>query len=183
VSEYMAGKRALEEKRAALQREREEKLAALEAEMRKREEELAEEASKLETIRLAELDAEIADIKRRFIAFGIRPEQVFSRADLGPKRGRRAASAPSSPQSTGLNATNSRTEPKYEWVDTATGERKTWTGGGVTPRWFTNQQKAGRTAASMLIAGVTPPASHARLSKNDPPKASSAAPERETSTA
>ena len=49
---------------------------------------LEELQAKIEGVRLAEIDAEIADIKRRIAAFGIRPEQLFAPDDLKALDGR-----------------------------------------------------------------------------------------------
>ena len=49
---------------------------------------LEELQAKIEGVRLAEIDAEIADIKQRIAAFGIRPEQLFTPDDLKALDGR-----------------------------------------------------------------------------------------------
>lgn len=87
--------------------------------------------AELEKTRVAELDAEIIDIKKRIIAFGILPSQLYSAEDLrghrpaGPKRIRR--------------------EPKYAYGG------RTWSGVGEKPAWFYKAIKEGQTEASMLI--------------------------------
>lgn len=48
--------------------------------------EIEELQAKLEATRVAELEAEIVDMKKRIIAFGIRPDQLFGPDDLDKRR-------------------------------------------------------------------------------------------------
>lgn len=49
---------------------------------------LEELQGRIESVRLAEIESEITDIKQRIAAFGIRPEQLFSPDDLKALDGR-----------------------------------------------------------------------------------------------
>ena len=49
---------------------------------------LEELQARIESVRLAEIESEITDIKQRIAAFGIRPEQLFSPDDLKALDGR-----------------------------------------------------------------------------------------------
>ena len=49
---------------------------------------LEELQARIESVRLAEIDSEITDIRQRIAAFGIRPEQLFGREDLKALDGR-----------------------------------------------------------------------------------------------
>lgn len=87
--------------------------------------------SQLEQVRRDELEAEISDIKKRIIAFGIQPDQLYSPEDLKghkPARGSRA-----------------RRTPKYAYGG------RTWSGEGDTPTWFRKALREGQTEQSMLI--------------------------------
>jgi DNA-binding protein H-NS len=85
--------------------------------------------AQLEQVRVAELEVEITDIKKRIVAFGLRPEQLFSKEDLPvvfrPQRIRKP--------------------PKYKHGD------RSWSGEGSRPAWFTNALKMGVTAEQMLV--------------------------------
>ena len=49
---------------------------------------LEELQAKIESVRLAEMESEVTNIKQRIVAFGIRPEQLFPPEDLKPVDGR-----------------------------------------------------------------------------------------------
>jgi DNA-binding protein H-NS len=85
--------------------------------------------AQLEAVRVAELDVEITDMKKRIVAFGIRPEQLFAREDLPAI----------------VRPARVRKPPKY-----AHGGR-TWSGEGSRPKWFTDALKMGVTAERMLV--------------------------------
>jgi DNA-binding protein H-NS len=85
--------------------------------------------AQLEAVRVAELEVEITDMKKRIVAFGIRPEQLFAKEDLP----------------TIIRASRIRKPPKY-----AHGGRS-WSGDGDKPRWFTSALKMGITAEQMLV--------------------------------
>lgn len=91
-------------------------------------EQIEQMQAQLEAVRIKELEAEIADMKKRIIAFGIRPEQLFSRDDLSTGPGPR-----------------SRYPAKYKH-----GERS-WSGRGDRPKWFRDALAMGVTAEQMLI--------------------------------
>jgi DNA-binding protein H-NS len=84
--------------------------------------------AQLEAVRLSELEVEITDMKKRIVAFGIRPEQLFGKEDLPTVRGPRI-----------------RKPAKYKHGD------RSWSGEGDKPRWFTSALKMGITADEMLI--------------------------------
>lgn len=85
--------------------------------------------AQLEAVRISELEAEVTDIKKRILAFGIRPEQLFSKEDLPTARGPRV-----------------RKPAKYAHGG------KSWSGEGDKPRWFTSALKMGITADDMLVS-------------------------------
>lgn len=87
--------------------------------------------AQLEKARTEELEAEIVDMKKRIIAFGIRPEQLYSAEDLKGLR----PSRPSRP----------RHPPKYVYKD------RTWSGHGEKPAWFRKALREGQTEQTMLI--------------------------------
>ncbi len=87
--------------------------------------------AELEKTRVAELDAEIIDIKKRIIAFGILPSQLYSAEDLRSHR-------PAGPKRV-------RHPPKYAF------DGATWSGFGEKPAWFRKAIKEGQTEATMLI--------------------------------
>ena len=68
---------------------------------------LEELQAKIEGVRLAEIESEIADIKQRIAAFGIRPEQLFTPDDLKALDGR---SSGARRRRNGGNA-----EPPFAW--------------------------------------------------------------------
>lgn len=85
--------------------------------------------ARLESVRVSEMEAEVVDMKKRIVAFGIRPEQLFAKEDLP----------------TIIRARRDRKPPKY-----AHGGRS-WSGEGSRPAWFTNALKMGITAEQMLV--------------------------------
>ena len=88
--------------------------------------------AQLESARVAELEAEIVDMKKRIIAFGVRPEQLFSPEDLKSHRPARPSRV--------------RHPPKYAYKD------RTWSGHGEKPGWFRRAiRDDGQTEQSMLI--------------------------------
>lgn len=92
--------------------------------------------AQLEKTRIAELEVEIVDIKKRILAFGILPTQLYSAEDLKPHRPSRVRTANPRP----------RSPPKYAFGG------YTWSGNGNRPRWFVKAIKEqGQTEASMLI--------------------------------
>lgn len=88
--------------------------------------------AQLETVRRQEMDAEVVDIKKRILAFGIRPEQLYSGEDMKALRP--------------AGAKRYREAPKYAH------DGHTWSGRGNPPNWFREATKGGKTAESMLIA-------------------------------
>jgi DNA-binding protein H-NS len=96
---------------------------------------IEELTAQLETTRIAEMEAEVTDIKKRIIAFGIRPEQLYGAEELKAHRPKGPARV--------------RREPKYAYGG------KTWSGEGEKPAWFRKAIKEhGQTEASMLIGNV-----------------------------
>lgn len=86
--------------------------------------------AQLERVRLEELDEQCTDIKKKIIAFGIRPEMIFSREELTGKR-------PSRPTSTKA--------PKY-----GDGNGNTWKGQGFKPQWVVDALASGKTMADLI---------------------------------
>lgn len=94
--------------------------------------------AQLEQQRLEELDVEVADIKKRVIAFGITPEMIFSADDLHAYKPVRSP-----------RVRREKREAKYALnID---GSRRTWSGVGERPRWFVKALRNGVTEAQMLI--------------------------------
>lgn len=85
--------------------------------------------AQLEQARLTELDEQITDIKKKIVAFGIRPEMIFSKEDL-TGRARPAAS---------------KKPPKY-----GDGNGNTWKGQGFKPQWVVDALASGKTLADLI---------------------------------
>lgn len=83
----------------------------------------------LESVRVTELEAEITDMKKRIVAFGIRPEQLYAKEDLP----------------TIIRASRIRKPPKYRHGD------RSWSGEGDRPRWFAAALREGVKIEDMLI--------------------------------
>ena len=96
--------------------------------------------SQLEKVRNEELDVEIRDMKKRIIAFGIRPDALFSAEDLREFRPAR----PSRPRSSRSSAINPR-PIKYSY------NGNTWTGQGGTPNWYKDALAAGISEDDMRV--------------------------------
>lgn len=95
--------------------------------------------TKLEAVRRDEMEAEVIDIKKRILAFGILPDQLYSPEDLKPHRpGRVRSGEPREPRV--------RHPPKYAYGG------YTWSGVGDKPAWFRKAIKEqGQTEQGMLI--------------------------------
>lgn len=89
----------------------------------------------LETVRVEELDAEVVDMKKRIIAFGIRPEMLFSYEDLKPHR----------PSRVRTDSRAGKRPVKYEH------NGHTWSGQGGMPNWFKAALATGKTQDEMLV--------------------------------
>jgi DNA-binding protein H-NS len=87
--------------------------------------------AKLAGLREAELAPTVAEIKARIDAFGIRPEDLFTAAELGRTK------APSSKRV--------RLPPKYAL------DGHTWGGRGPVPKWYTQALASGKTPDKMLV--------------------------------
>ena len=96
-------------------------------------EQIDELSAKLEATRVAELDAEVTDIKKRIVAFGIRPEQLFSSDDLTAGPGH-------TPKK------RERLPPKYAL------DGHTWCGRGAAPAWYRQALTAGKQPDEMLLS-------------------------------
>jgi DNA-binding protein H-NS len=88
--------------------------------------------AQLEATRAAEFDEQVADIKMRIEAYGIRPEHLFSKEELTGQ----PATAPK----------RVRLPPKYQL------NGHTWSGKGAPPNWYREAIKAGKVADDLLIA-------------------------------
>lgn len=89
---------------------------------------IEEMQAQLERVRLDELDEQCTDIKKKIVAFGIRPEMIFSREELTGKR-------PAPP----------KRPPKY-----SDGNGKTWTGQGFQPQWIKDALSSGKTLNDLI---------------------------------
>lgn len=85
--------------------------------------------AQLEKTRVAELEAEVVDMKKRIAAFGIRPEHLFGKEDLAPA----------------VRPHRNRAPAKYAHGG------QTWSGNGNKPQWFQSALKMGITAEQMLV--------------------------------
>ncbi len=85
--------------------------------------------AQLEQVRLAELDEQITDIKKKIVAYGIRPEMIYSKEDLTGKAPRPA----------------SKKAPKY-----GDGNGNVWTGQGFKPQWVVSALASGKTMADLI---------------------------------
>ncbi len=83
--------------------------------------------SQLEETRLAEFEAEVASIKERIAAFGIRPEQLFSASELSGKKA------------------SVRQKPKYSL------NGHNWSGRGGMPNWYKAALAAGNKPEDMQV--------------------------------
>lgn len=92
--------------------------------------------AKLNGLREAELAPTIAEVKARIEAFGIKPDDLFSPAQLGRVR------TPA--------AKRTRLPPKYAF------EGHTWGGRGPVPKWYTDAIASGKTADEMLVKPKAP---------------------------
>lgn len=92
---------------------------------------IEELTAQLEATRAEEFDQQVADIKERIAAFGIRPDQLYSREEL-------TGSGPAKPK-------RIRLPPKY----TLNGH--TWSGKGSPPSWYRDAIRAGKKPDDLLI--------------------------------
>ena len=92
--------------------------------------------AKLEATRVAEMEAEVTDMKKRIVAFGIRPEQLFSAEDL------------KGPQSQAQKQPRVRQPPRYAL------NGHTWSGRGAPPNWYRQALAEGKQPADMLLKGA-----------------------------
>lgn len=86
--------------------------------------------AQLESTRMEEFEAEVVDMKKRITAFGIRPQDLFSKEDL--------AGTVAAPKRVRLPA-------KY----TLNGHG--WSGRGAPPKWYLEAIQAGKSPTDMLI--------------------------------
>jgi DNA-binding protein H-NS len=94
-------------------------------------------ARTLEAARLAELDAECTDIKKRIIAFGILPHMLFGPEQLSPPTKRQTRSTAGKPY-----------PMKFKH------DGNEWTGTGGMPNWFKAALRSGTTPEQMLVPGA-----------------------------
>ena len=93
--------------------------------------------AKLETVRQRELDAEVIDIRKRVIAWGITPEQVFPSLRVSPSH--KAARDSQRP------VNQLQHPPVFAWQGHA------WAGvGGPKPKWFVSALAAGVSKDDMI---------------------------------
>ncbi len=90
----------------------------------------------LEAARVAELEAECTDIKKRIIAFGIEPSMLFGPDELKGKRGPKPRSG------------NHPFPVKFKH------RADSWTGTGAMPKWFAHALREGVKPEAMLVPGV-----------------------------
>lgn len=86
--------------------------------------------AELEALREAEFVPAVADIKSRIEAFGIKPEDLFTAAELSGKK-----AAPK----------RARVVPKYAL------NGHTWGGRGAVPKWYAEALASGKTPDELLI--------------------------------
>jgi DNA-binding protein H-NS len=101
------------------------------------EEKKKELARSAEAARLAELEVEVVDMKKRIIAFGIQPHMLFSQEELhgkGVKRPRKSAG--------------------HSFPIKFRHESHEWSGTGSMPNWFADALRAGMKPEQMLVPGV-----------------------------
>lgn len=91
---------------------------------------IAELQAQLQDVREAEFEPEVADIKKRIAAFGIKPQDLFTPAELGAPTAER---------------TRVRRPPKYEL------DGHVWSGQGAMPKWYTAAIAAGVKPEDLLI--------------------------------
>lgn len=91
--------------------------------------------AQLEATREEELESQVADMKKRIAAFGIQPDQLFSREQLYGAPMRSTVKPPKR---------NSR-PPKYAY------NGHSWSGMGKEPRWLVDALQSGKSREDMLL--------------------------------
>jgi DNA-binding protein H-NS len=85
--------------------------------------------AQLERTRLDELDEQVTDIKKKIVAYGIRPDMIFSKEDLAGKPVRGPG----------------KKAPKY-----GDGNGNVWTGQGFKPQWVISALASGKTMTDLI---------------------------------